>query len=150
MIEPSESGTPVSFGLLPLQKWVNISTIFPRLEENNVSYGTEAQETKAVTGRRITLKTNKRMGMACLVSITTEIKRQGLVGAGLSLKAAQALLPTVAKDKNVLNTAVLTAYEELSENTMTVFATLPDAMKSVCPVYDSDFELLTESHEIKK
>lgn len=54
------------------------------VEEHHELYGTEVQEVMDVTGRKISVLKNKKKCTACLVEITTAIKRHMPVVDGLS------------------------------------------------------------------
>lgn len=100
-----------------------------------------------MTGGAKKLRSCERKAWRVLGAITTAIKCQVPVAAGLSSRAVQPLLPTVSNDKDFLDTAAPAVQEELSKIAKTPFPMFSDAMKAVCTIYDMSVRQLTDPYE---
>lgn len=83
MIELNKAGTSVSSGPLPLQRAKKIPTTLLRFEDHHGIHKREVHETNAVTEETRKLGRNERKCTASLAAITTAIKSQVNVAAGL-------------------------------------------------------------------
>lgn len=84
VIELHETDMPLRSGLLPLQSRANTSTILLGLEDNDVLYGRDFQQTMAVIGGTMTLINNKSKPAASLTAVVTSNRRQVPIAADSS------------------------------------------------------------------
>lgn len=73
VIELDERGILIGSCLLPLKSGIKNRTIFQRFEDRHILFGSEAEETKAVTEKAMTSQSSKRKSLVNLAARTTVV-----------------------------------------------------------------------------